>query len=112
MPHLSETHIRILANGIEQMTARRRPFWYEGQVLEIVIDGQSYAMGSASGEGCNCLIDTLRQTLPGVMCSVPRVRATLEDRHRNLPTRVALSAYLSLGLWGEILDLLWLYNEI
>ena len=92
---MSETHLQMLANGIEQMTARRRPFWYEGQVLEILTDGQSYDVGNASGDGCSCLIDTLRQKIPGV-----KLRATLEERYRNLPTRIAPGAYLPLDLWA------------
>ena len=74
-------------------------------MLDIVIDGQSYQLGSASGDGYNCLIDTLRQKLPGVICSVSGVRAALEERHRNLPTRIAPRAYLPLDIWADIVDL-------
>ena len=81
-------------------------------MLDIVIDGQSYQLGSASGDGCNCLIDTLRQKLPGVICSVPGVRAALEERHRNLPTRIAPRAYLPLDFWDEIVDLCGFYNGV
>ena len=81
-------------------------------MLDIVIDGQSYQLGSASGDGYNCLIDTLRQKLPGVICSVSGVRAALEERHRNLPTRIAPRAYLPLDFWDEIVDLCGFYNEV
>ena len=67
-------------------------------MLDIVIDSQSYQLGSASGDGYNCLIDTLRQKLPGVICSVSGVRAALEERHRNLPTHIVPRAYLPLDV--------------
>ena len=83
--------------------------------LEIVINDISYYMelhGSASGDGCSCLIDTLRQKLPRVICSVSRVPAVLEERHRNKRTRIAPGAYLPLDLWDEVVDLLGCYKEI
>ena len=85
---------------------------YEGKVLDIVIDGQSYQLGSASGAGCNCLIDTLRQKLPGVICSVSGVRAALEERHRSLPTRIDPGTYLPLDFWDEIVDLCGFHNRV
>lgn len=67
--------------------------------------GKFYYLGNASGEGCNCLIDTLRQTIPGIMRNVSRVRAELEQRHRNRQTQ-APGSYLPFDLWDGILDLL------
>ena len=112
MPHISETNIRIVANGVEQTSARREPLWYQGQVLQIELNGHSYRMGSASGDGCNCLIDTLRQVLPGVISSVAAVRAELENRHRGLRTHIVPGAFLPLDFWDEIVDLLGFYNEV
>ena len=114
VPHVSETRIRIVADGVEQTAARRAPYWYRGKVLEIEVGRRWYHLGSASGDGCNCLIDTLRQVLHGIMgimCSVVAVRAALESRHRGLPTEIIPNDYLSLDLWADIIDLLGLYNE-
>jgi hypothetical protein len=36
VPHMSETHIGISANGVEQSSARRRPFWYPAVVVSSV----------------------------------------------------------------------------
>ena len=112
MPHISETRISIVAGGIEQRAAIRTPYWYRGQVLDIEMDGQSYHLGSASGAGCNCLIDTLRQVVPGaIMCSVAAVRSALEDRHRGLPTEIIPGDYLPLDFL-DIVDLFGFYNEL
>ena len=112
MPHISETRIRILADGVEQIAANRAPNWYRGHVLDIEIDGKGYHLGSASGDGYNCLIDTLRQVLPGIMCNVAAVRSALEDRHRGLHTEIIPGDYLSLDFWSEIVDLLGFHNEL
>ena len=80
-------------------------------MLDVVIDGQSHRLGSASGSGCNCLIDTLRQKLPGVICSVSGVRAALEDRHRSLPTCITPGEHLPPDFWNEIVDLCGFHNE-
>ena len=85
---------------------------YEGQVLDIVIDSKSYRLGSASGLGCNCRIDTLRQKLPGVICSVPGVRAALEERHSSSSTPIVSGAYLPLDLWADIVDLCGFFNRV
>ena len=110
--HMSETCISIVADGVEQRAANRAPYWYRGQVLDIELDGQSYHLGSASGDGCNCLIDTLRQVLPGIMCGVAAVRSALEDRHRGLPTEIIPGDYLPLDMWDDIVDLLGFHNEL
>ena len=93
VPHISETRIRIVADGVEQTAANKAPYWYQDKVLEIEVDGRSYHLGCASGDGFNCLIDTLRQALPSVMCSVAAVRSALEDRHRGLPTEIVRASF-------------------
>ena len=110
--HISETRIRIFADSLEQMAAQRRPYWYRGKIVDIDIAGVSYHLGIASGDGCNCLIDTLRQTLPGIICNVPLVRRMLEERHCNLPTAILPGAYLPLDLWDDIIDLLFACNAV
>ena len=81
-------NIRISADGVEQTAARRNPFWYRGLRLDITLDGQNVYLGHASGDGCICLIDMLRQEIPGVICSVSKVRSELERRHRGQPTEI------------------------
>ena len=76
---MSETRIRVVANGVEQTAARRTPYWYANQAIDVYVNGVAYGLGVASGDGCNCFIDSLRQKLPGVICSVPLVRALLEE---------------------------------
>jgi hypothetical protein len=112
VPHISETRIRISTNGVEQTEAHRQPFWYQSQVLEIEVDGHAYHLGSASGAGCNCLIDTLRQKLPGIICKVSNVRQELENRHRGLATQISPGAYLPLDFWDDIVDLLKHHNAV
>ena len=109
---MSQTRIRISANGVEQSAVRREPYWYRGLVLEIEVDNHSYHLGSASGSGCNCLIDTLRQKIPGIICNVSTVRAELENRHRGLPTQIQPGAFLPLDFWDEIVDLLGYHNAV
>ena len=109
VPHMSETRIRIVADGVEQTTARRAPYWYRNKILDIELDGHSYHLGSASGDGCNCLIDTLRQVLPGIICNVAAVRAELERRHLGL---IVPGDFLPLDFWDEIVDLLGFHNEL
>ena len=93
------------------MSARRQPYWYHGRRLEIVIDGQRFRLGHASGEGCNCLIDTLRQKI-GVACNVAPVRKCLEEQHRHLSTRIVPGAFLALDLWYDIINLIWQHGEM
>ena len=112
MPHISEMNIRIFADDVEQTAAQRHAFWYRGHKLDIKLDGQAFYLGSASGDGCNCLIDTLRQKLPGVMCSVSTVRSELERRHHGQPMEIVPGAYLPLALWDDIVDLLSFHNGV
>jgi hypothetical protein len=112
VPHISETRIRISSNGVEQTEAHREPFWYQSQVLEIEVDGHACHLGSASGAGYNCLIDTLRQQLPGIICNVSHVRQELENRHRGKATQISPGAYLPLDFWDDIVDLLKYHNAV
>ena len=64
-------------------------------------------LGSASGEGCNCLIDTLRQILPNFMCDAALVRAELERRHARSSTATLPFDYLDLAIyWSDIIDII------
>ena len=112
VPHISETQIRISCNGVEQTEAHREPYWYRSQVIEIEVDGHTYRLGKASGDGCNCLIDTLRQKLQGIICNVSHVRQELENRHRGKATQISPGAYLPLDFWDDIVDLLISNNAV
>ena len=81
-------------------------------MLEIEVDGHAYHLGTASGAGNNCLIDTLRQKLPGIICNVSNVRQELENRHRGKATQISPGAYLSLDYWEDIVDLLKYNNAV
>ena len=66
VPHVSQTCIRVFANGEEQHKGvRMLPHWWQDRSATIQIDGQAFTTGTASGENMNCLIDTLRQVLVG-----------------------------------------------
>ena len=69
--------------------------------------------GHASGAGCNCLIDTLRQKLPGSIDAsiIPDVRAELENRHRDTETHIDPGEYLDLDFSLEIIDLLGAFSR-
>jgi hypothetical protein len=112
VPHISETQIRISCNGVEQTEAHREPYWYRNQVIEIEVDGHTYRLGKASGDGCNCLIDSLRQKLPGIICNIPWVRQELENIHRGKDTQIIPGDYLPLDFWDDIVDLLISNNAV
>ena len=55
----------------------------------------------------NCLIDTLRQVLPTVVCDVALVRAELERRHAERSTAILPFAYLDLATyWSDVIDII------
>ena len=71
-------------------------------------DGAAYFKGAASGDGCNCLIDTLRQSLD-LSVHVAEVRARLEALHRRRGTPIAASDYLEFEL--HAVDILRIFRE-
>ena len=107
VPHMAQLHIRVFADGSEQPKERKAPYWHLDKTLEICVNNESFRRGEASGAGCNCLIDTLRQKLPGAIdVSIPDVRAELENRHRDTVTHIEAGEYLDLDFSLEIIDLL------
>ena len=52
-PHLQQTQILLTVKGQVIERNRRPPGWWNGQRLEISVDGIWFVPGSASGEGCN-----------------------------------------------------------
>ena len=86
IPHFrGELNIRVLDNenpvkmGLTLLPAN----WWRSRKVVIEIDGERYRMGSASSNGYNCLIDTLRQALD-VVCNVDQIRHLLQQRHPKL----------------------------
>ena len=64
IPHMSQTNIALQLDGMPLTQGlQRSEQWYEGHKVEITVDGKNFGLGTASGKGCNCLIDTLRQQL-------------------------------------------------
>ena len=107
VPHLSQTEIAVFVDDVRQANQQRGPGWYTGKRLRVVIDGKSFELGSASGDGCNCLIDTLRKLLNQQgnflipQGSVEAVRCSLEDKHRTGATPIICGDYLDLALYWE-----------
>ena len=71
-------------------------------------DGAAFFKGAASGGGCNCLIDTLRQSLD-LSVHVAEVRARLEALHRRRGTPIAAVDYLEFE--HHALDILGIFRE-
>lgn len=86
VPHMNQLSIRVYADGVKQAAAVVQPQWYEGKALEVFVNGEAFELGAANGDGCDCLIDTFRQELPGIICSVASVSQHLEERHRGWAT--------------------------
>ena len=101
IPHISQVHVEIYADDVLQTSQRRKPYWYEGQAVEVKFDGKYYSLGRASGDGCNCLIDSLRQVSPFKICGVNIVRAMLDSQHRSGPERIIPGDYLEIEFWAD-----------
>ena len=112
-PHLQQTEISITSGGDVVERSQRQPGWWQGKRVEVSVNGIWFVLGRASGESCNCLIDTLRQLLPTFLCSVSFVRAELERRHARTPTAIAPLDFLDLALyWSDIVDISGQYNML
>ena len=93
VPHLQQTQISITSNGNIVERSQLQPGWWEGQRVEVSVNNHWFVLGKASGEGCNCLIDTLRQLLPTTMCNVSSIRAELERLHAGSASAIVPSDY-------------------
>ena len=114
VPHIRQVDVRVYADGSEVASGvpRRANWWRQHRHIDVAVDGRVYQMGGASGDGCNCLIDTLKQKL-GIICDVPRVRAELQKRHTRGPSRIRPHDYLELQYhWRDIIELLGRCNLI
>ena len=108
VPHCrGELNIRMMANEVA-VTRGAKPLqanWWMSKNVVIEINCDAYRMGNASGIGCNCLIDTLRQCLH-VHCDVAFIRKRLQEKHRSLrkgqmnfgPLKYISSAFCFLSL--------------
>jgi len=73
----------------------------------IDVEGRTYVVGGASGDDNNCLIDTLRQKLPGVICNLNAVRNLLRQHFGSGAARVTAANYLELEHhWWHVLQFL------
>ena len=113
VPHMSERDIAVFCNSARVSQPRMSPGWWRGKDIEIVVDQERFFMGTASGEGCNCLIDSLRQVLPTAVCNVPFIRTEIEKLHQNRASAIIPGDYLDLALyWRDIIDLVGLHNLV
>ena len=106
VPHMRQVNGVCIADGLV-VSGSQRPRWMECyREVHLVSDTAVFALGRASGDGYNCLIDTLRQVL-NIVCNVPAVRAALETR---IPS-ILPGDFLELELHGQaIVDLLLIFN--
>ena len=113
--HISQTQFVLSIDGVKLPDGPKRdPGWYEGHKLVVTVDDMRFELGTASGDGCNCLIDTLRQLLNALgsvvipPSCVAEVRGLLEDRHSHGSTPITSRDYLDLALyWEDVVNLLW-----
>ena len=84
VPHMRETRITCIADGVDMVGQLRQHWWALHRDVRFTVNGvHHFSMGKASGDQCNCLIDTLRQQLH-LECDIRAVRAYVQARHPNL----------------------------
>ena len=114
VPHIAgERNIQIVCDKIPLKNGQRMPpLWFAGHSVLVRIDDKAFTMGEASGDGYNCLISTLMQSL-GVICNVSYIRSELERRHKGKTSRIQPGTYLELKEhWRDIVDLLGVHNLV
>ena len=111
VPHMNQVDITIRVDGAIVEQCQRQVGWFYHQRLEISVDNINFVLGSASGEGCNCLIYSFQKILPTSMFDVPFVRAELERRHAGRPTAIVRRDYLDLAIyWADLIDIIGQHN--
>ena len=111
VPHMNQVDITIRVNGAIVEQCQREVGWWENQSIEIAVGNINFVLGRASGEGCNCLIDSFKQILPTSMFDVAFVRAELERRHAGRPTAIVRRDYLDLAIyWADVIDIIGMHN--
>ncbi len=92
VPHMREVRATCTAKGVNIHGSQDARWWqhpnHRGRVVFTLEDSKvnatgDFIMGEASGDQCNCLIDTLRQQLQ-LECDVRAVRQFVQDRHQTL----------------------------
>ena len=84
VPHMRETVITCTADGLDIEGRLSVDWWRHYQDVCFCINGaDQFSMGKASGDQCNCLIDTLRQQM-NLECDTRAVRNYVQARHSNL----------------------------
>ena len=113
VPHIRETDIAVFHNKIHVSSAVELSSLRRARApIEVRVDNKFYTVGYASGDGCNCLIETLRQKL-NLIADTAQVRHCLEMAHRQRPTRIKPGDYLELEHhWADVVDLLFRFNEV
>ena len=95
VPHMRQVKWELLA---EQMHGG-------GELVRV--EGRDFFFGRASGEDNNCLIDTLRQKLGNMVCSLEAVRVSLMAEFPSGPRRVTDHNYLELEHhWRHVIEFL------
>ena len=105
VPHMRETRITCTADGTRLEGGLRRVNWWRryADVRFCVNDAGEFSMGHASGDQCNCLIDTLRQHL-ALECDIREVRAFVQARVRARRDKLLLGGYLELQHhWEDVI---------
>ena len=84
VPHFREVGCVCVADG-QRLQPVRMPseWWKRYESVHFVLNDEAFQMGEASGDGCNCLNDTLRQSL-GLVCNVTAIRRLLHRIHPDL----------------------------
>eukprot|EP00973_Karenia_brevis_P058977 8211868-Karenia_brevis.AAC.1 len=67
-----------------ELNVKPGKWWRAYKNVEISVDGKGSTQGYASGDGCNCLLDTLRQKL-NIFSNVDRVRREFGDKYVSGP---------------------------
>ena len=100
IPHMRETHITCVADGSNIGGRRSQQWWRQFHDVRFIVDEtEHFVMGTASGDECNCLIDTLRQQL-NLDCDPRAVRAFVQTRHATL----VHGEYLELQIhWRDVI---------
>ena len=112
VPHINQANIAVYHQKERISDPRSLPdLSVGGGNVEVVINGNVFSLGSASGDDCNCLINTLRQQLR-LIANEKEVRHELNKRHRSGVGQVIPGDFLELEHhWADVIDLLFLFNE-
>ena len=81
---MRETRITCTADGLDMEGRLNVDWWRQYRDVCFTVNGaEQFSMGKASGDECNCLIDTLRQQM-NLECNIAEVRNYVQARHSNI----------------------------